>query len=740
MRIRTHLTLMAAAVLLPVVLASAIALGKIRDGEREAALRGLRESVRATALMVDRDAQGSLSALTALGNSEHLQTGNFQAFYDQAAALNRLPDVWTLLLDAQGRQLVNTVVPFGTPLTDAAVARERVAQVLATGKPLVTDLVPGPVTGKLFITIYVPALAAGGKTFVVAQAFSVDHWRKIAQHEEIPSNWIVAVIDQQGKFIARSHNPSALVGQPARTELVAAAAKADSGLLRHSTLEGIDAYDAFDHSELTGWTIAVAAPTESVDAPARRALLLALAGLALAVLAAIAVATAFGRQFIAAIEMGCRAAIALGRGERPVVRRTPLDEVNTLNRALVGAGDLLDAERMSRKAAESERERLLASEMSAREAAQAQNVAKDQFLAMLGHELRNPLAAISGAISLLEIGGMDPDRAGRYRDIIRRQNRHLAHIINDLLDVSRLMAGKITLERQPLNLADCVNHCVESLRATERAIGLRIVVQATPVWIDGDAVRIDQIVNNLITNALKFSPSGGEVQVDVREDGDRAVVTVQDFGSGMGPELLPLVFDPFFQGPQPSNRTQSGLGIGLALVRQLTRLHGGDVSASSPGLGQGSCFTFWMPRIPAPLAGTPTTRLVVSSQRTLVYVEDNEDARATMAELLRSFGYEVVEVPDGKSVLAAVIATQPDAVLVDIGLPDIDGYEVARRLRANPSTQSIPLIALTGYGQLRDKEAAALAGFNLHLVKPVDPASVLKAVEQVLAKSAAVED
>ena len=739
MRIRTHLTLMAAAVLLPVVLASAIALGKIRDGEREAALRGLRESVRATALMVDRDAQGSLSALNALGNSTHLETGNLRGFYDQAAALNRLPDVWTLLLDDQGRQLVNTVVPFGAPLP-ASGARELVAQVLTTGKPLVTGLELAPLTGRLRLTIYVPALAAGGKSFVVAQAFFVEHWRKIAQHEEIPSDWIVAVIDRQGKFIARSHNSSGLVGQPARPELVAAAAKADTGLIRHLTLEGIDAYDAFDHSELTGWTIAVAAPTESVDGPVRRALLLALAGLGLAVLAAIAVATAFGRQFIAAIEMGCHAAIALGRGERPVVRRTPLNEVNTLNQALVGAGNLLEAERISRKAAQSERERLLASEMSARETAQAQNVAKDQFLAMLGHELRNPLAAISGAISLLEVGDMEPERAGRYRDIIRRQNRHLEHIINDLLDVSRLMAGKITLERRPLNLADCVNSCVEALRATERAIGLRIVVRAAPVWVDGDAVRVDQIVNNLITNALKFSPSGGEVQVDVREEGDRAVITVQDSGSGMAPELLPLVFDPFFQGPQPSNRTQSGLGIGLALVRQLTRLHGGEVSASSPGLGQGSRFTFWMPRIPAPLAGAPRTALVVSSQRTLVYVEDNEDARATMAELLRLSGYAVVEVPDGKSVLDAVLATQPDAVLVDIGLPDIDGYEVARRLRANPSTQSIPLIALTGYGQLRDKEAAVLAGFNLHLVKPVDPASVLKAVEEVLANSAAIED
>ena len=738
MRIRTLLVLMAAAVLLPVVLASVIALEKIRDGERQAALRGLRETVRATALIVDREAQGSLSALKALGNSEHLATGNFRAFYDQAAALSQLPDVWTLLLDDQGRQILNTVVPFGTP-PPASVMLERVAQVLATRKPLVTDLIIGPVTGKMITTIYVPAAAAGGKSFVVAQAFSVDYWRRAALHEQNPAAWIVAVIDRHGKFIARSHKTTELVGQPARAELTAAAAKADRGLLRHSTLEGIDAYDAYDHSELTGWTIAVAAPTELIDAPARHAMLLALAGLALAVLAAILAAAAFGHRFIRAIASAGKAAVALGKGERPVVRPTALQEVDALNHALVGAGELLDAERKSRRAAESERERLLASEMSARESAQAQNVAKDQFLAMLGHELRNPLAAISGAISLLEMGGMEPERAGRYHDIIRRQNRHLAHIINDLLDVSRLMAGKITLERQPLNLADCVNDCVESLRATERAIGFRIVVRAEPVWVDGDAVRIEQILNNLITNALKFSPPGSEVQVDVREDNGQAVVSVQDFGAGMEEGLLAQVFDPFFQGPQPANRTQSGMGIGLALVRQLTQLHGGDVSAASSGPGKGSRFTFWMPRIVAPADRTRRAGPVGQRKRTLVYVEDNDDARATMSELLSSFGYEVVGVADGQGVLPAVLATQPDAVLLDIGLPDMDGYEVARRLRANPSTQSIPLIALTGYGQLRDKQAAALAGFDMHLVKPVEPAQILKAVEEVLAKSAALE-
>ena len=732
--------LMAAAVLLPVVLASVIALDKIRDGERKAALRGLQETVRATALIVDREAQGSLSALKALSNSVHLRTGDYRAFHEQAAALTLDPDVWTALLDDQGRQIVNTMLPFGTPLPPA-VAREPVAKVLATGEPAVSDLTVGPANGNLLTTIYVRAKVPGGKSYVVAQGISVNQWRQVALYQRIPTEWIVAVVDRQGKFIARNHKSQELVGKPARPELVAAAAGADRGWLRHSTVEGIEVYDAYDHSELTGWTIAVAAPTALVDAPAEHAIRLALAGMVLAMVAGVLAAAAFGQRFIGAMEVAGRAAVALGRGEQPVTGPTGLQEVDALNRSLADAGELLELERTSRQAAESERERLLVSEMSAREAAQAQNVAKDQFLAMLGHELRNPLAAISGAISLLEMPGIEPERASRYREIIRRQNRHLAHIINDLLDVSRLMAGKITLERQPLNLADCVNSCVESLRTTERAIGFRILVRAQPVWVEGDAVRIEQILNNLITNAMKFSPSGSEVQVEVREEADRAVVTVQDFGFGMDQALLAQVFEPFFQGPQPADRTQTGLGIGLALVRQLTTLHGGEVSVSSPGVGQGSRFSFWLPRIPAPAgdASRPAGP-VGSSGRTLVYAEDNDDARATMAELLRLYGYEVIEVADGKGVLPAVLATQPNAVLLDIGLPDMDGYEVARRLRANPATRSVPLIALTGYGQLRDKQAAAAAGFDAHLVKPVDPARVLKAVEEVMARAAALEN
>src|SRR5215204_6281736 len=202
MRIRTHLILLAAAMLLPILVVAGWTLDHIRTSERDAALRGLRETVRATALIVDRELQGSLSTLKALGQSEHLASGNFEAFYAQAAAVNRMPDVWTLLLDAEGRQILNTIVPFGTP-PPPAVSRERVQRVLATGKPLITDLLLGPVTGKLLTVVYAQADAGGGK-YVIAQSFTVEHWKKTAMAGNLPADWVVAVVDHQGRFIARS--------------------------------------------------------------------------------------------------------------------------------------------------------------------------------------------------------------------------------------------------------------------------------------------------------------------------------------------------------------------------------------------------------------------------------------------------------------------------------------------------------------------------------------------------------
>jgi signal transduction histidine kinase len=598
MRIRTHLILLAAAMLLPILVVAGWTLDHIRTSEREAALRGLRETVRATALVVDRELQGSLSTLKALGQSEHLATGNFEAFYAQAAAVDRKPDVWTLLLDTEGRQVLNTIVPFGTP-PPPPLARERVQRVLATGKPLITDLLSGPVTGRLLTVVYLQADAGGGK-YILAQGFTVDHWKKTAMLGNLPRDWVVAVIDRQGRFIARSHNAEAMLGKQARPELVAAANASQEGLIHHSTIEGVESYDAFAHSELSGWTVAVAAPVALIEAPVRHALLIAALGGGVALLASAAVLALFGSRLIQAVASARRAALALGQGARLAPDGAVVigEELRALHEALTDAGNLLAKERASREEAEAQRGELLQRERAAREVAQAQNEAKDRFLAMLGHELRNPLAAISGATGVLEkVGGLEP-RNARALEIIQRQNRHLSRIVNDLLDVSRLMAGKIVLETTPLDLSECVRSALDALAASAPAEHHRIERALAPVWIQGDAVRIEQIVNNLVGNALKYSPDGGVIQVSLAAQDGQAVLSVADDGCGMDAELLASVFEPFVQGPAPANRASSGLGIGLALVKQLVELHGGHISAHSPGHGKGSGSTFTI-RFPA---------------------------------------------------------------------------------------------------------------------------------------------
>lgn len=733
MRIRTQLLLVATAVLIPVIVASALALERIREGERQASLRGLKETVRATALIIDGEMQGSLSALKALSLSRTLETRDLKAFYEQAAAFNQLPDVWTVLMNEEGAQLVNTSVPFGTPPpAPQALAVERVARVLAGGKPFVSDLVTGSVSGKRQITVNVPVPAAYGRSLVLAQVFTAGHWRNKALHKVLPAGWIVAVIDQKGRFISRNINPESATGETAWAELVTAAAGSGEGLLRHLTPEGTEVYEAFSHSARGGWTISVAAPVKSIEGAADLAVRFALFAMLAAIAITIYIVVAFGRRLLGALLDAGRSAAALGQGKIPSIQSTGVVEIDELNCALIDAGNLLDTERRGRQAAEAERERLLFNETLAKESALAENAAKDQFMAMLGHELRNPLATIAGATVLLAKSASTDVDVERYVAMINRQNHHLGRIVNDLLDVSRLMAGKVTLEKAPLDMADCVEKCVDALRTTDRSDGHTLRVRASPTWFSGDPVRMGQILDNLLTNALKFSAAGGEVCVTVSEDAGRVVVTVADDGAGISGELLSRVFEPFVQGPPPVNRATGGLGIGLALVRQLVRLHGGEVEVMSAGANQGSVFFFWVPAVAAlPDSGWAPAK-VQRFKRKLVYVEDNADARAMMAELLRIEGYEVVEVADGASALPAVLAERPDLVLSDIGLPDISGYEVARRLRAHPLTHAIPLVALTGYGQARDKNEAALAGFDRHLAKPVDPDALFAAIEEIM--------
>jgi signal transduction histidine kinase len=746
MRIRSHLLLLAAVVLTPGFLAAALAIGKVREGERQAALRGLHETVRATAQLVDGQVGQSLGALTALAGSPSLHADDLEAFRAEAARIDRRPHVWTLLLDDTGTQRINTTVPFGTPPPVAsAAALERVSTVLSTQRPLVSDVNTGPVSGKLLTTLYVPAPpTASGRRYVIGQAFSLDHWKQTAPQPQGRADWVVAVLDRNGKFVSRSHSADALVGQPARPELAAAAAASPEGLNRHAKLEGMQAYDAFAHSELTGWTIAVAAPVDAIEASATQAVGWLLFGLAVAMSAALLAASWLNRTLLQAIQRASAAAQALGKGQPPVPLRTSLYEVNALGDALGEAGRLLTAEQAARAGVEAQRERLLDNERLARADAQRENAAKDEFIALLGHELRNPLAAISGATEVLVRVGSDPDKAGRFVAIIQRQNRHLKQIVDDLLEVSRLLSGKIALDARPIDLAACVRRCVEALRTTEAAAGHRLDIETQEVWVVGDPVRIEQIVNNLVSNALKFSPTGSRVQVRVAADGTHSTIEVIDAGSGITAELMPRIFEPFVQGPDLRGREASGLGIGLALVRQLVELHGGTVAARSDGPGTGSAFVVSLPCAP----GTRERDDVVAATLAhgqgcrVMLVEDNADARVATAQMLRLLGHEVLEAEDGAAALRRLAElAPPDVVVLDLGMPDIDGYQLAARIRATPALRGIPLIALSGYGQERDLRASSDAGFDAHLVKPVRPEALADAIElQRARRQAPVEE
>jgi signal transduction histidine kinase len=389
------------------------------------------------------------------------------------------------------------------------------------------------------------------------------------------------------------------------------------------------------------------------------------------------------------------------------------------------------AEKLSQRTTElTATNRRLVREMEERRDAERKSHAKDEFLAMLGHELRNPLSAISSASSLIGLPGANSETVGRAKQIIQRQSQHLSRIVDDLLDLSRAMSGKILLSRKPTDMANLVAGCMETFRATGRTAGYRISVDLGSCWVDCDPTRLEQIVSNLLDNALKYTPSGGNIDIGVAAEGDDMVLTVRDSGVGIPAELLPQVFDVFVQGAISIDRSQGGLGIGLSLVRRLVELHGGSVGAHSAGSGQGSTFTIRLPRTePALAPQTPqSTAGDNSGKPSVLLIEDNEDGREMMATMLAAHGFPVAQAGDGLQGVAAAKARPPAAALVDIGLPGIDGYEVARRLRQDPATRGIRLIALTGYGLAEDQRRVLEAGFDQHLVKPVSMDQLLEAL------------
>jgi len=373
----------------------------------------------------------------------------------------------------------------------------------------------------------------------------------------------------------------------------------------------------------------------------------------------------------------------------------------------------------------------------AEEAVQDADRRKDEFLAMLGHELRNPLAPIVTALQLIELKGGERAGFARERAIIERQTRHLVRLVDDLLDISRITRGKLELDRARVDLAVVLSRAVEMASPLLEQRKHHLSMDAPPglLEVDADEYRLAQVFQNLLTNAAKFTPVGGRIRIGAQIVGGAAVVEVEDDGPGIAPDLLPVIFEPFVQGRRVMERSQGGLGLGLALVRSLVALHGGEVAAASNAPGPGSRFTV---TLPLALLSAVDARAIRAAEdptaaapgRRVLLVDDNADAAEMLAQLLRAAGHDVLVAHDGPSALGSAAAFSPEVALLDIGLPVMDGYELARRLR-HALVAPARLVALTGYGQEHDRRRTQEAGFEAHLVKPVDLRRLLEVVNGV---------
>jgi signal transduction histidine kinase/CheY-like chemotaxis protein len=728
MKIRTYLALMVAAILVPVTLFAAISLNMLLKSEREAAMRGVRETARTSLVSIDRELTNAQSAVRMLATSHYLNSGDLANVYAQLRFADKAGTTWTALFDESGRQLLSTAVPFGTPMPTAPNAR--VATAFSTGIPQISNMIRGAMSRALIVVVDVPVSTDTGKRYVISQGFRVEHFIKVLKQVNAPPSWVAGVYDRNGITIAQLLGVDDGSGE-ARPDLRRAILSETEGVISNRNDAALHLYTVLVRSSLSGWTVAVGVPEAEVEMAARKALFVAALGMLAALACAGGAALFFARRLSHAIGLASQQAHALKRGD--VVGHAEVSgvaEVDALQAAIVAAARVVGGEKQSRRMAELEREKLFASEHAARTMAEQQNRAKDEFLAMLGHELRNPLAAIVNATGVIGHPEIPPDRIERAREIVARQSAHLTRIVDDLLDVGRVHSGKILLARRVLRIDTLVETCIATLRATGRASAHALSFHATPAWVDADPTRLEQVIANLLDNAFKYTPAGGAIKVTVDVEGKVVLLCVSDTGVGIAPELMPHVFDLFVQGERALDRAQGGLGVGLALVQRLAAMHDGHVAVRSEGKGCGSCFELRLPSVGAPQDGPELdAQPAAPTRRSILLVEDNDDIREMMSLMLEAQQYAVVCAIDGLEGLRLATDSPSDVALVDIGLPGIDGYEVARRLRANPATTGMRLIALTGYGLESDQRRALEAGFDAHLVKPVDLNLLIETIE-----------
>jgi signal transduction histidine kinase/CheY-like chemotaxis protein len=676
-------------------------------------------TARAIAEAVHREIGSTVRQLEHLAASPLLARESLPAFADEARRALAVTRQWRNLVvfSDDGAQLLNLSFPL--PQQPSPDGQRHVTAALRSAKPVVSDLFIGPSSQRSLVAVTIPIVRDGRSAYALSASLDFAPFDALLR-ERATDGTVLAIWDSSQRFISRSLAPEDFRGKQPPAAFLQNVRSAPEGWGRYTTLEGTEVFSTWTPVADTGWSIGFAVPSRQADALLRRYLWALAIAETLILITGGLLALAVSRRAARAITMAADHATQVAAGRSVDFPRTGILEIDRLGHALEAAAEKLASEAKERTSAEKQRDELFALERQARSAAEAANKSKDEFLAMLGHELRNPLAAVSNAVQLLERQGSKPGEIAFAHGVISRQTRHLTRLIDDLLDVGRVITGKIYLQKEAMNLASAVRNAINTLRTAGHAGAHRLTLGATPVFIDADRTRIEQIVINLVSNALAYTPTGGHVHVTAQREGNDAVLTVSDDGIGLTSDDRARVFDLFFQATGELHR-KGGLGIGLTLVRRLVELHGGRVCVTSEGPGKGAAFTVRLPAIAAPRAevSAVASQNPAARARSILLIEDNQDARESLRMVLALEGHTVYEAADGRSGVESAEALRPEVALVDIGLPEMDGYEVARTLR-DRLDGSIVLIALTGYGQPEDERRAREAGFDAHLVKPAD--------------------
>ena len=728
--LQRRLMLLALAVLLPVLVAATASLLYGMHVREQEVQRTALHTARAIGVALRAEIDGTLGTLEALATSEALRTGRLSRFEERARQLVETRGWRSLtLIDGQGRLLLSSNSPELTEPVDPASVRRAIEERL----PVVGNLLSGRHRRAPGFAVRLPIVRDGQVQFVVSAVLGSETVLDLIREQTLPDSHVVAVFDPSGVRIARTVEHSERGPSPSLRALLDRGS--DEGVGRTHTLEGQWVHTGFHRVSRLGWTVAVGIPAAEAHRAVLASTALAGAGLLVSIALSAWLAWVLSRRVSRPIEQLKRAAAALGRGGPLPPQHLYFEELDEVAMALVRASREREAAGRERLTAEAERERLLAQATAALRQAEEAARTKDEFLAVLGHELRNPLAPISSALQLMALKGDESTRTERR--IVERQLGHMTRLVEDLMDVSRITRGKLRIRREPMRVGPWIEQVTESMHGTlgGRTLQVDLPPDAAQSWIEGDAVRLAQVLGNLLGNAVKFSQESGRIEVRARRDGAEVVVEIEDDGIGLNAEELSRVFELFYQAPHGEHRTTAGLGLGLAIVRSLVEMHDGSVQVWSDGPGSGCRFTLRRPATAAraPPAQTPAAvpaPATVHGGRVLV-VDDNVDAADTMAALLESCGFTVAVAYAPDEALRRLETFQADIALLDIGLPGMDGYQLARTMHAGPRGAGIRLVALTGYGQASDVARAHANGFDAHMAKPVDVDALLALLESL---------